>query len=114
LHFPRLLVFLMLLAYRYVCLLGEEFARLRIAVRVRGFRNRTNLHSYRTIGQVAGTLLVRSYEHCERVGQAMRCRGFTGEYRSLQDFQTLWSDVLVFGLIVANAGGLVVWDWLAR
>ena len=67
---PKLLVFLLLLTYRYVFLLMEEFARLRIALRVRGFRNRADLHSYRTVGQVAGTLLVRSHERSERVGQA--------------------------------------------
>ena len=43
---PRLLVLLMLLAYRYSFLLMEEFARLRIALRVRSFRNRADLHSY--------------------------------------------------------------------
>jgi cobalt/nickel transport system permease protein len=114
LHVPRVLVFLWLLTYRYVGMLIEEFARLRIALRVRGFRNRANLHSYRTIGQVAGTLLVRSHERSERVGQAMRCRGFDGEFRSLDDFRTARSDVLFFAAIVVYALGLIVWDWLVR
>jgi cobalt/nickel transport system permease protein len=81
---------------------------------VRGFRNRANLHSYRTIGQVAGTLLVRSAERSERVGQAMRCRGFDGEFHSLSDFQTEWPDVLAFVVIVGYAVALAVWDWLTR
>jgi cobalt/nickel transport system permease protein len=114
LHLSRLLVFLMLLTYRYVFLLMDEFARLRTALRVRGFRNRADLHSYRTIGQVAGTLLVRSAERSERVGQAMRCRGFDGEFRSLSAFRTRWPDVLAFTAIVGYAVGLVAWDWLAR
>ena len=58
LHVPGLLVHLVLLTYRFIFLAADEFARLRIALRVRGFRNRANLHSYRTVGQVAGTLLV--------------------------------------------------------
>lgn len=107
---PRLFVFLLLLTYRYVFLLMEEFGRLRTALRVRGFRNRADLHSYRTVGQVAGTLLVRSHERSERVGQAMRCRGFDGEFRSLNRFCTAWPDVLAFMLIVGYAGGLIVWD----
>jgi cobalt/nickel transport system permease protein len=111
---PRILVFLMLLTYRYAFLLMEEFARLRIAVRVRGFRNRANLHSYRTVGQVAGTLLVRSAERSERVGQAMRCRGFDGEFRSLADFRTRWFDVLAFASIVGYAASLLAWDGLTR
>ena len=110
---PRLLVLLLLLTYRYVFLLMDEFARLRIALRVRGFRNRADLHSYRTIGQVAGTLLVRSHERSERVGQAMRCRGFDGEFRALDDFRTAWPDPLAFTLIVGYAVGLLAWDRLA-
>jgi cobalt/nickel transport system permease protein len=111
---PRLLVFLMLLTYRYVFLLMEEFARLRIALRVRGFRNRANLHSYRTIAQVSGTLLVRSQERSDRVGQAMRCRGFDGEFRTLHEFHAGWRDGAAFGTIVGSAAGLLVWDWLVR
>lgn len=110
---PRLLVLLTLLTYRYVFLLMEEFARLRTALRVRGFRNRADLHSYRTIGQVAGTLLVRSHERSERVGQAMRCRGFDGEFRALDDFRTAWPDVLAFTLIVGYAASLLAWDRLS-
>lgn len=107
---PRLLVLLLLLTYRYVFLLMEEFARLRTALRVRGFRNRANLHSYRTIGQVAGTLLVRSHERAERVGQAMRCRGFDGEFRALDDFRTHWRDAAAFAIMVGVAVGLLCWD----
>jgi cobalt/nickel transport system permease protein len=110
LYVPRVLVFVMLLTYRYVFLLMEEFARLRIALRVRGFRNRANLHSYRTIGQVAGTLLVRSHERSERVAQAMQARGFDGQFRSLQDFSTRGLDVVVFVLIVGYAFFLLAWD----
>jgi cobalt/nickel transport system permease protein len=114
LHIPRVLIHLVTLTYRYVFLLIEEFARLRIALRVRGFRNQVNVHSYRTIGQVAGTLLVRSHERSDRVAQAMRCRGFDGDFRSLHDFTTTWRDVLAFTIILAYAVGLFVWDWLAR
>jgi cobalt/nickel transport system permease protein len=110
---PRLLALLMLLTYRHVFLLMDEFGRLRTALRVRGFRNRADLHSYRTIGQVAGTLLVRSHERSERVGQAMRCRGFDGEFRALDDFRTAWPDLLAFALIVGYAVGLLAWDRLS-
>jgi len=114
LHIPRLLVLLMLLTYRYVFLLMEEFARLRTALRVRGFRNRANLHSYRTIGQVAGTLLVRSHERSERVAHAMQARGFDGQFRSLDDFSARPADVLGFSMILGYALALIAWDWCAR
>src|SRR5205807_3520409 len=85
---PRLLARLALMSYRYVFVLADEFARLRTALRVRGFSNRANLHSYRTVGRVTGTLLVRGSARAERVAHAMRCRGFDGRFRALHDFQT--------------------------
>ena len=48
LRVPGLLVQLALLTYRYVFLLAEEFRRLRIALRVRGFRRRADRHSSRS------------------------------------------------------------------
>ena len=81
---------------------------------VRGFRNRADMHSYRTIGQVAGTLLIRGHERAERIGQAMRCRGFDGVFRSLQPSATSWRDVLAFASLVFWAAGLLAWDWWMR
>jgi cobalt/nickel transport system permease protein len=114
LRIPSLLVQLTLLTYRYVFVLAEELRRLRIALRVRGYRNRLRRHSYRTAGHLAGTLLVRGYERGERVGQAMRCRGFDGQFRSLNSFSTRSVDVITFLFIVASAAALAAWDWWPR
>jgi cobalt/nickel transport system permease protein len=114
LHIPGLQVQLVLLTYRYIFVLADELGHLRIALRVRGYRNRVGRHSYRTAGHIAGTLLVRGYERAERVGQAMRCRGFDGQFRSLRDFCTRPADVLAFLLIAAGAAALAAWDWLPR
>lgn len=114
LHFPGVLVQLVLLTYRFVFLVAEEFSRLRIALRVRGFRNRGNWQSYHTIGQVAGTLLVRGHDRAERVGQAMRCRGFDGTFRSLHTMRTRLADMVAFGAIAGLAVTLVAWDFAVR
>jgi cobalt/nickel transport system permease protein len=106
---PGVLVQVALLTYRYLFLLADELGRLRIALRVRGYRNRANRHSYRTLGHVAGTLLVRGYERAERVGQAMRCRGFDGRFRTLTAFRTTAADLLAFGLLLLIVG--LIW-WL--
>jgi len=110
LRVPGLLVQLALLTYRYLWVIATELSRLRVALRVRGFRNRANRHGYRTVGHVAGTLLVRSHERAERVGQAMRCRGFDGHFRSLTEFHTKMTDVAAFALTVGAAAGLLAWD----
>jgi cobalt/nickel transport system permease protein len=114
-HVPGLLVQLLMLTYRYVFLFGDELHKLRIALRLRRYRNRPSLHSYRTIGHVTGTLLVRSYERAERVGQAMRCRGFDGQFRTLHAFRTRWQDVAWFVVIVCLLGVVPVgMDWWGR
>jgi cobalt/nickel transport system permease protein len=111
LRVPGLLVQLTLLSYRYLFVLADELGRLRIAVRVRGYRNRANLHSYRTIGAVTGALLVRGWERGDRVGHAMRCRGFDGRFRSLSEFRTTAADVLMFFVVTGGAVGVCVLDW---
>jgi len=110
LYAPGLLVQLTLLSYRYIFLLAEELGRLRIALRVRGFRNRATWRSYRTVGGVAGALLVRGWERAERVGQAMRCRGFDGRFRSLTAFRTTRADVAAFALVVGASAAVLLWD----
>jgi cobalt/nickel transport system permease protein len=111
---PGLVVQLCLFTYRYLFLLAEEFRRLRTALRVRGYRNRANLHSYRTVGHVAGTLLVRGAERAERVGQALRCRGFDGRFRSLREPHTGAAEVAFFALLAAAAAGLLTWDLVSK
>jgi cobalt/nickel transport system permease protein len=97
---PGLLVQLIMLTYRYLFVFGDELDKLRITLRLRCYRNRATAHSYRTIGNVTGSLLVRSYERAEQVGQAMRCRAFDGRFRTLQRFHTTRTDLV-------SAGGLV-------
>jgi cobalt/nickel transport system permease protein len=110
---PGLLTQLLLLTHRYTYLFADELGKLRIALRLRRFRNRLSRHGYRTLGHVTGTLLVRSYERAERVGQAMRSRGFNGRYRTLHQFHTGFFDILGFLLLFILAGlgplGLDLW-----
>jgi cobalt/nickel transport system permease protein len=114
LRVPGLLVQLVMLTHRYIFVLYAELARLRTALRVRGFRNRASRHCYRTIGHVAGTLLVRGSERAERVAQAMRCRGFDGRFRALTAFRTTRADQLFFLILAGTAAALLFVDFLQR
>jgi len=107
---PGTLVQIFLMSYRYIFLLLDELNRLRVALRVRGFRNRANRHSYRTAGQAIGTLIVRGADRAERVAHAMRCRGFDGHYRALAEFHTRPIDLLLTALITAPFIALTIMD----
>jgi cobalt/nickel transport system permease protein len=110
LRVPGLLIHLTLLSYRYLFVLGDELARLRIALRVRGFRNRAGFHAWKTAAAAAGTLLVRGHDRAERVAHAMRCRGFDGRFRALTEFRTKPQDVLALVLVLLTCAGLVALD----
>jgi cobalt/nickel transport system permease protein len=86
LHVPDKIVHLLLMTYRYVFVIEQEYQRLIRAIKIRGFRPGTNLHTYRTYAYITGMLLVRSAARAERVYQAMRCRGFKRKFYCLQDF----------------------------
>src|SRR5581483_9166972 len=101
-----------LLAYRYAFLLADELRRLRVALRVRGFRARADRHGYRTLGHVVGAVLVRGADRADRVADAMRCRGFDGRFHTLTAFRTTAADVVSCLLVVAGVAALVLWDRL--
>jgi cobalt/nickel transport system permease protein len=50
------------------------------------------LHQLKTVGNMIGTLFVRSYERGERVYAAMLARGFDGEVRTLRALSFSWAD----------------------
>lgn len=110
LYIPGVLIQIAQLAYRYAFLFFDEARRLRIALRVRGFRARTSAHTYRTTGHTVGTLLVRGGDRAERVADAMRCRGFDGRFHCLLRFETTAADVFAFLLTAALFAVLVCWD----
>lgn len=109
---PGLLVQLALLAYRYAFVLAEEFRRLRVAMRTRGFRVTATRHGYRALGHATGALLVRGADRAENVSAAMRCRGFDGTFHTLTAFRTMFADVLAFLALAAATIALVLWDRL--
>jgi cobalt/nickel transport system permease protein len=75
---PRRGVALVSLTHRFLMLFQEELARLRLALRVRGFRNRLSRHAWRTAAQATGSLLVHGLDRAERVEQAWELRGYAG------------------------------------
>ena len=77
LRVPRVAVMIFSFTHRYLFVLGEEAIRMKRACESRCYRGRW-LRDAVTIGQMAGTLFLRSYERGERVYLAMLSRGFDG------------------------------------
>lgn len=98
---PSKLIQLMLLAYRYIFVIEQEYRRLYRAAKMRNFRPANNLHTYRTFAFLVGMLFVHASERARRVHLAMKCRGFKGRFHALHSYPaTVWNPVLA-----ASVGG---------
>ncbi len=91
---PRSLSILFLFTVRYLEVLDGEYLRLRGAMKVRCFRPRMDLHTYRSLGNLLGMILVRGYDRSERIMAAMRCRGFRGRFYLLDHFSFHYRDLI--------------------
>jgi cobalt/nickel transport system permease protein len=92
---PDKLVHLLFFCYRYIHVVHEEYHRLVNAMKIRGFKPHTDLHTYRTYSYLVGMLLVRSFDRSWRIMAAMKCRGFRGKFYILDDCAIQRSDYLV-------------------
>jgi cobalt/nickel transport system permease protein len=106
LRVPDKVVHLMLMTYRYIFVLEQEYQRLSRAARIRGFQPGTNLHTYRTYAYLVGMLFVRAIDRAERVRRAMICRGFKRKFYSLQDFKAGAGSVIFLIFISAAVLGI--------
>jgi cobalt/nickel transport system permease protein len=107
LRVPDKIVHLLLMTYRYIFVLEQEYLRLGRAASIRGFRPGTNLHTYRTYAYLVGMLFVKAVDRAERVRWAMLCRGFKGRFYSLQEFKTGAGCAVFFVLMSAAVAGIV-------
>ena len=85
LRVPDKLVHLLLFTVRYLDVIGQEYKRMRRAMQARAFVLRSNSHTWRSMGYLIGMLLIRSLERSERIVDAMKCRGYKGQFYLMDD-----------------------------
>ena len=110
LKIPENLVHLLLFTVRYIEVLHEEFERLRVAMKARGFRPSNSMHTYKSYGYLIGMMLVKALERSERILGAMKCRGFTGRLALLDELTFKGSDLLFLLIMMALCGGFVAME----
>ena len=113
LKMPKKLVHLFFFTYRYIHVMDKEYIRLINAIKIRGFRLRTNLHTYRTFAYIVGMLLIKSFDRMQRVRNAMLCRGFKGDFYSIGNFSFKKIDAISIAFTFAVLVILGVLEWTA-
>ena len=108
LRFPSKLVFLF--PYRYLHVISDEWHKLHMAARLRGFVPRTNMHTYRAFGNMLGMVFVQSFDRSVRVYEAMILRGFSGRFQSVTAFRATSRDAVFAVAAFACVAFLVAFD----
>lgn len=112
---PRILVATVSFMHRYIFVIGEEALRLMRArdsrsARVEG-RKSGGAARWRAgiLGNMVGSLFLRSYERSERVYAAMQARGYDGESRFLWDPSWRAAEITLGVLVFVYAAGIQVY-----
>ena len=108
---PSKIIYLLLFTYRYIHVIHMEYQRLMKAIKIRGFRPGTNIHTYRTYAYLVGMLLVKSHDRAQRVRAAMLCRGFRGRFYDLSEFSFKTSDMVMMLLMLTAVFGIGLLQW---
>jgi len=109
---PDKIVQLIMFTYRYIFLFLDEERRLTLAATSRGWVKNTNLSTLKTIGTIAGMLLIRSFERTERVKDAMFSRGYNGRLNICEEFTLSVGDFFKASVIIACAFILNLSWWI--
>ena len=92
LRLPNAICQMILLAHRYIHVLGHEARRMHRSMRLRGFAPRTDLATLRAYGNFLGMLFVRSFDRTQRVFEAMQSRGYRGAFPTWTTFAATPAD----------------------
>ncbi len=104
------LVNIILFSYRYIYLFFQDLQKMRTALKLRGFKSRNSMVSLKTSAYLVGSLLIRSYEHTEKIYNAMVLRGYNGAVVSNRVFRLKFRDFLLALAVTAIPAILVYAD----
>ena len=110
LRIPKVIVLILSFMYRYIFVVVDEAMRMWQAWDSRRFGNK-GLRQIKILGNIIGSLFVRSYERGERVYAAMLARGFDGEIRLLHPLTLKPADAYssIFWCLLLIAIGVFLW-----
>lgn len=106
LGFSYKLCAILFLTIKFIASFSEDIAKLHIKLRARGFKPRTNWHTYRTYASFVGFMLFSGLARSLALSLAMRARGFNEKALKSKFNISLKDYVWIVGLI-----GAVLWHF---
>jgi len=94
-YFPKIIVSIIFLMYRYLFLIRDESRAGQLAISSRVFSK-----SYHNVNKrlafLAGNLFIKSFDRAENVYKSMESRGFSGDFYILKDK----SGIKISGIVI--------------
>lgn len=112
LRVPAKLVFLFLFTYRFIHVINDERQRLTTAARLRGFKARSNQHTYRTLASLLAMVLIGAMRRAEMTRRAMLLRAFAGNFSTLRTFRMGKGEQVFLASGVLYAATLIILEVL--
>ena len=113
LHFPEIIVGLMEFILRYIDLFNHEIEKMNRARKSRGHARGRHIFSrrtFKTMGDIIGMGLIRSYDRSIRIYNAMLSRGYTGDTAGCRCRAVRLSDLFLSVCFVITAVALFIVD----
>lgn len=98
---PGKIVSMISFAYRFIFTYFDDLRKMRDSLRLRGYHQKGLVRNLSTSTGVIGSLIIRSFEHAERVSSAMLLRGYSGEPAFHHEFAGTRSDWVKSALCLA-------------
>lgn len=92
-HLPDMFIFITDTTIRYIYILGNFALNLLYALKLRSVGRDRNKSSI--LPHIMGTMFLKSKDMSEEMYDAMKCRGFTGEYKFYYKFKFKLSDYIL-------------------
>jgi cobalt/nickel transport system permease protein len=93
-YIPDIFLLIFDITIKYIYILGELSLDMFYALKLRSVGKNNN--KYMSISKIMGNLFIKSKDMGEEMYSAMECRGFTGEYKSINKFKFSFYDFLYF------------------
>jgi len=113
LKLPAIFTALLMLTYRYLLLIVDEYERMKVARRARGFaggRSLLDWYGFKVLSQTAGMVLVRSSSRADRIYEGLKARAFKEDMASWRHSVMALTDAAFITAFVAASALLLAFQ----
>lgn len=100
LRVPDKLTSLFFFVAKFIVIIKKEFTTTKKAMKVRNFKVKTNIFSYKIYANVVGMLIVKCFDRAQKLQFAMILRGFKGKIYQSKSEKTTEIDFVIFATVI--------------